>query len=84
MIAAGTPEEVVLQMQEARKAKQPFSQTAPFIETVLAAGPLEYRPIFDPKTLTEKRENDVDLEKVGKDALLPGRWMVESGILRTG
>src|SRR5262249_48334045 len=64
--AEGTPEDVVRQWQ----AGAP-SHTAAILAGVLEAGPHAERPKYDPFAAERPRQDDVDLEDVGKDAAMP-------------
>jgi excinuclease ABC subunit A len=52
-----------------------YSHTAKFIAAVLKAGPYAERPKYDPFAAQKKRDGDVALEKVGRDAAMP--WQTE-------
>jgi excinuclease ABC subunit A len=53
----------------------PVSHTAPFIAAALHAGPHAERPRYDPHAAEKKKEDDVPLEAVGKDAAMP--WEID-------
>jgi excinuclease ABC subunit A len=65
IVAQGTPEDIVAQ----RRAG--LSHTAEALAPVLEAGPCEEREPYDPLAAEAKREGDIDLEAVGKDAAMP-------------
>jgi excinuclease ABC subunit A len=69
VVAAGTPESVVEQ------TPQTGSHTGRILADVLKAGPYEKRTVFNPRSILETREGDVELEEVGKDAKLP--WEID-------
>ena len=52
-----------------------ISHTATFVAEALAAGPYAERPKYDPFAAQKKRDGDVALEKVGKDAAMP--WQTD-------
>jgi excinuclease ABC subunit A len=62
VVAAGTPEDV---------ARVKESHTGEILADVLAAGPYEERPIYDPEAAAAPRAGDVELDAVGKDARMP-------------
>jgi excinuclease ABC subunit A len=51
------------------------SLTAACLAPILAAGKRGPRESFDPATVTQKREGDVDLNKIGKNTRMP--WQVD-------
>jgi excinuclease ABC subunit A len=66
VVAEGTPEEV---------ARAKGSHTGAVLAGVLAAGPHQERPKYDPLAAEAAREGDLALEAVGKDARMP--WEVD-------
>jgi excinuclease ABC subunit A len=66
VVVEGTPEVV---------AKSDASHTAKFVGEMLKAGPYSERPKYDPFATEKKREGDIPLEKVGKDAAMP--WQTD-------
>ncbi len=102
VVAAGTPEDVIASLPEAiAKAKTPakkhpdsrmsglYSHTAFALEPVLKAGPFEARAPYNPAEHLEKKEGDVDLAEVGKDARMPWesdgrRWHTHDRVGRKG
>src|SRR5262249_48524481 len=67
VIAEGTPEDVV--------AGGHSVHTGRYLKSVLDAGPYAERPRFDPLAGEAKRQGDVGLEEVGKDAAMP--WQID-------
>jgi excinuclease ABC subunit A len=63
VIAEGTPEDVV--------ASSKAIYTGPFLKEVLDAGPYVERVKYDPFAAEAKKDGDVALEHVGKDAAMP-------------
>jgi len=66
-----------------------FSHTAKFVAEMLKAGPYAERPKYDPFAAEKKRDGDVPLEKVGKDAAMPWQtdgqtWHTKKSHLRDG
>jgi excinuclease ABC subunit A len=66
VVAEGIPEDII-------KVKE--SHTGAALAPVLAAGPHEERPNYDPNAAETPREGDVPLETVGKDARMP--WQID-------
>jgi excinuclease ABC subunit A len=66
VVVEGTPEEIV---------GTPLSHTAAALASVLAAGPHEERPTYDPNAAEAARDGDVPLEAVGQDARMP--WQTD-------
>jgi excinuclease ABC subunit A len=66
IVAEGAPEAIL-------KVKE--SHTAVALAPVLAAGPYEERPKYDPNAEETPRAGDVALEAVGKDARMP--WQID-------
>jgi excinuclease ABC subunit A len=66
VVVEGTPEDII-------KVKE--SHTGAALAPVLAAGPKEERPKYDPNAGDTPREGDVPLETVGKDARMP--WQID-------
>lgn len=73
IVAFGTPEDIVAQAK--RPANGTPSYTGLALEEVLKAGPHEERKRFDPAAAAAKKDGDIELEKVGKDAQLP--WQLD-------
>lgn len=87
VVVAGTPEQFSAEcrvLSAESKSRKPAStsalssqhsalksHTARFIAEALAAGPHAERPKYDPFAAAQKRDGDVDLEKVGKEAAMP-------------
>ncbi|MBO0697528.1 MAG: excinuclease ABC subunit UvrA, partial [Zavarzinella sp.] len=71
VVAAGTPEDVVDQAKTAKASGGLTSYTGLILDGVLKAGPHAERKKFDPSAALAKKDGDLDLEKVGKDAKLP-------------
>src|SRR5258707_1014576 len=70
VVAEGSPEEIVA----AWRAGAP-SHTAAALAPVLEAGPRVERTPYDPHAAEARRDGDVDLEEVGRDAEMP--WKVD-------
>ncbi len=86
VIATGTPEMLIEAKKKHKKLK---SYTAVALEPILAEGPYEERPIYDPHAADESRKDDIDLDKVGEDAQMPWeangpRWHTEDRVARDG
>jgi excinuclease ABC subunit A len=75
LVVAGTPEDVVAHARKAGANGVLPSHTGRVLADVLKAGPYAERPIFDPKAALVTKADDIDLDKVGKDARLP--WQVD-------
>jgi excinuclease ABC subunit A len=75
VVAFGTPEEVVARAKAAKANGGPTSYTGQILDGVLKAGPHAVRAKFDPMAAVARREGDIELEKVGKDAQLP--WQTD-------
>jgi excinuclease ABC subunit A len=80
LVAEGTPEMV---------AQVPVSHTGRILAEVLKSGQYAERPKYDPHKAEEKREGDLDLEKVGKDAQMPWeadgrRWHTSERVTTKG
>jgi excinuclease ABC subunit A len=67
VVVAGTPETLAEHTNN--------SHTAKFVAATLKAGPYAERPKYDPFAAEKKRDGDVPLEKVGKDAAMP--WQTD-------
>ncbi len=84
IVAQGTPEEIVAQWRQDGR-----SHTAAALAPVLEASPHQERTIFDPYAVEAKREGDIELEAVGKDAAMPWqtdglRWHVRDRLTSEG
>jgi excinuclease ABC subunit A len=77
VVVEGTPEEMVARCGLAKGRAQPqaASHTAAALTPVLAAGPHVERPRYDPYAADKRREHDLALEAVGRDAALP--WQTD-------
>src|SRR5205823_3576142 len=75
VVAEGTPEDLV-------RDALAVSHTSAALAPVLTAGPYAGRPRFDPLTLEEKREGDVEVEAVGREAAMP--WESDGRRWHTG
>jgi excinuclease ABC subunit A len=79
VVAKGTPEEVVSGKIAGKKIRKTStrlkSHTADVLSPVLAAGPHRELERFDPSKLSEKKEDDLDISEVGKDAKMP--WQID-------
>jgi excinuclease ABC subunit A len=80
VVAEGPPETV---------AAAPGSHTGVVLKDVLAAGPREVRPKYDPNAIAADCAGDVDLDEVGRDAQLPWetdgeRWHTTDRITTKG
>ncbi len=91
IVAEGTPEDVIkcVPIAGAKKSDKMISHTAVALEPVLTAGPFAERKPYDPAQHLEKKEGDVDLAEVGKDARMPwesdGRnWHTRDRVGRKG
>ncbi len=89
IVAAGTPEDVVVQAKQAKAEGGAASHTGLILEETLKAGPYVERQKFDVTSVTKAREGDVALEAVGKDSLLPWqadgrRWHTVDRLTTTG
>jgi excinuclease ABC subunit A len=73
LVAFGTPEDIVA--QATRPTDGLWSHTGLALEEVLKVGPYEQRKRFDAAAAAAKKDGDIELEKVGKDARLP--WQVD-------
>ncbi|HEV3263258.1 MAG TPA: excinuclease ABC subunit UvrA [Gemmataceae bacterium] len=72
VVTAGTPEAVVAAHQDPQADKNCLvSHTAAILADILAAGPQAERPRYDPHAAETRREGDLDLEAVGRDARMP-------------
>jgi excinuclease ABC subunit A len=68
VVAEGTPEDVVANASD-------VSHTAAALAPILAAGPHQERPRYDPFAAEKPQAGDVALEEVGKDAKMP--WQTD-------
>ncbi len=98
IVAEGTPEQIVAQweQQSKEKKKRPVdglpmlrSLTAECLAPVLQEGRRGAREAFDPKSVLKKRDGDVDLAQIGRDAKMPwevnGRqWHLKDRLARNG
>jgi excinuclease ABC subunit A len=80
IVAEGTPEEIVAVTA---------SHTGRSLKPVLEAGPHQPRIKFDPKAVLAKREGDLDIDQVGRDARMPWeidgqRWHTSERVSHTG
>jgi len=74
VVAAGTPEEIVVQAARlhGQAGGLPYvSHTAPFLKTVLEAGPHIARTKYDPHQALAEKQGDIPLEQIGRDAAMP-------------
>ncbi|MCL4207581.1 MAG: excinuclease ABC subunit UvrA [Pirellulaceae bacterium] len=65
------------------------SHTAAALSAVLAAGPHQARPIFDPQATVQQRHDDLDIHQVGRHAKMPWesdgrRWHTKDRVGRKG
>ena len=65
------------------------SYTAEYLEPVLAAGPYQHRPLYDPTVQEQSRPGDIELEDVGRTARMPWevdgpRWHCQDRVARNG
>jgi excinuclease ABC subunit A len=81
VVAEGTPEGIVAEMQKAEGRRQKArsragdSHTAAALAPVLAAGPYEERKAFDPAAAEAVRRGDLEIADVGRDAKMP--WEID-------
>ena len=68
IVVEGTPEEIVAAIQ---RDPAVVSHTATALAPILAAGPHEERPRFDPHAAAVVKTDDVPLDAVGQDAAMP-------------
>ena len=84
VVACGTPEEVVQQVEAGAK-----SHTGRILKGTLEAGPYVARARFDPEAARAARLGDMDIADVGKSAKLPWeadgkRWHTADRVTTTG
>jgi excinuclease ABC subunit A len=101
VVACGTPEQIVDQLRigktkkktnpqsEIRNTKSTVSHTAFALAPVLAAGPLVARKLYDPNAEVAPREDDVEIDDVGRDTRMPWevdgrRWHTKDRTARDG
>ncbi len=72
IVAQGSPEEVVAISSQ---PDSPTSHTAVVLAPILAAGPHEERPRYNPLAAVQPKTDDVALEAVGRDAAMP--WQTD-------
>lgn len=72
IVAEGTPEEVA---KHKSKKAGPVSHTAIALAPVLAAGPFVERKKYDPAQVEVPREEEQEIEEVGRDTKMP--WEIE-------
>ncbi len=78
IVTQGTPENVVSYANSAKShnnRKGMRSHTGEMLEPVLASGNREDREVFDAAEAAKKREGDLDLNQVGKEARMP--WQTD-------
>jgi excinuclease ABC subunit A len=84
IVVTGTPEEIVEYSQKARKSNgrgstsgQPSSRsyTGEMLAPVLEAGARAERQVFSAAEAEKKRDGDIDLRQVGRDAKMP--WQTD-------
>jgi len=101
VVVAGTPEQVVAhaaayRASEKRRRSKSRSTTATLpshtgdvLAEALEAGPHAKRPLFDPQAVDARREGDLDVSDVGRDAPMPWevdgrRWHTKDRVARNG
>jgi len=93
VVIAGTPEQVVEYATKVAKSKakknKPPSHTGLALAPVLAAGPYLQRAHYNPEADRKKKEGDLDIAEVGREAKMPwqtdGRkWHTEDRVGRRG
>ena len=97
VVFAGTPEELVQSVKSAHKhapegrvlRTDAVSHTGIALAPVIAAGPYKERKVFDPHAEQKKKEGELDITEVGRDAKMPwesdGRgWHTRDRVDRKG
>ncbi|MFW6169273.1 MAG: excinuclease ABC subunit UvrA [Planctomycetota bacterium] len=90
IVVAGTPEQVAEFAQGARQRAQGHrSHTGESLFPVLAAGPYEQRPVYDPAVHLAERPEDISIADVGQNARMPWevdgrRWHTRDRVGRNG
>jgi excinuclease ABC subunit A len=77
IVAEGTPEQIVADfgLGGGKKRTKVLSHTAVALAPVLAAGPFVERKKYDPSKVEVPREEDQDIDEVGRDTKMP--WEIE-------
>ena len=81
LVAAGTPEQIVdyavaIEKKSSTRGKaKPQSCTGLALAPVLAAGPTEVRPTYDPAEDQKEVEGDLEITEVGQQAKMP--WQID-------
>lgn len=95
IVATGTPEEIVehhgKQSKQSSKARNPLmpSHTGAFLKDILSKGVHADLDILDTEELSRKKEGDMELRDIGKDARMPWqtdgeRWHTEDRLSHQG
>ena len=93
IVTQGTPEDIVAHAQKFTAARNGSdllrSHTGEALAPVLAKDPYGERKVHDPHAEIDKRETDLDIEEVGKDAKMPWetngrRWHTHDRVDRKG
>jgi len=72
IVAQGTPEEIVSHWEKSKESKKlMYSYTGEMLAPVLATDNRTDRQVFDVKSTTKKRDGDLNLAQIGKEAQMP-------------
>jgi excinuclease ABC subunit A len=82
VVMAGTPEQLVAHAERTMADKSLLrSYTGEALAPVLAAGPFAERRPYDPLSVAEKRDDDKEIDEVGRTAKMP--WETDGRIWHT-
>ncbi len=90
IVACGTPEDIVSQARTARRRADGLrSWTGELLGPVLRDGERAERDVFDARAVAKKRDGDLDLRQIGRDARMPWqqngrRWHTIDRIAHNG